>query len=517
MATFDTPDYIMGNSAGITTSLSTVLTTLDQALQALEPAPSATIVRFNTTVRCDAGSTTRTDMTDTTITQTETAVGTITYMPTFVLPAVSNQSIQIPPFSIVPHQIAMQSAPITLIDKLEVQAYSITAGETVNCFGYNGATDFYLGCESGNVYWFDASIPQWTLMMTFDNAVRVLYFHTQSGKMYIGGKFDSMTFPSSIAGLNKVCFSTTFPLLYSSIAVDIFFNYGVNGFNNPVNAITGDGSWIYFGGEFTTITGSALSCLYIAVYDVGTGSIYSLDNTNGYGFNNTVFGLNLITDKLAITGQFNQLNISTSYSPAYCCCLTLSGGWGVSNVEYLYGSSGALTTPIDILNSVQGDGSVFWISTKSTNINGNGVNYMIQAPYSSFPSNTAVGSNEFINPQTSYNLFDTIGSVSNTDSVYLKFGAIQATLPFSPLFIYWNVLYSRQEFIDMTTGFIYAFTGSSNNTFTLQNSREIRQGGATYTIGFTMTPTGNGYGFSSTLLWNGSYYITSSINGGSAN
>jgi len=514
--TFEAPNYEIGNSGSITASLSSVLTTLDQALQALQVAPSATIVKFNNTVRCDAGSTTRTDMTDTTITQTEPAVGTITYMPTFVLPAVSNQSIQIPPFSIVPHQIAMQSAPVPLIDKLEVQAYSITAGETVNCFGNNGA-DFYLGCESGNVYWYDVSTPQWALIMTFDNAVRVLFYHSQSGRMYIGGKFDSMIFPSSIAGLNKVCYSTTFPLLYSSIAVDIFFNYGVNGFNNPVNAITGDGSWIYFGGEFTTITGSALSCLYIAVYDVGTGSIYSLDNTNGYGFNNNVFGLNLINDRLAITGQFNQLNISTSYSPAYCCCLTLSGGWGVSNVEYLYGSSGALTTPIDILNSVQGDGSVFWISTKSTNINGNGVNYMIQAPYSSFPSNSAIGSNGFINPQTSYNLFDTIGSVSNTDSVYLKFGAIQATLPFSPLFIYWNVLYSRQEFIDMTTGAIYAFTGSSNNTFTLQNSREIRQGGATYTIGFTMSPTGNGYGFSSTLLWNGSYYITSSINGGSAN
>jgi len=85
------------------------------------------------------------------------------------------------------------------------------------------------------------------------------------------------------------------------------------------------------------------------------------------------------------------------------------------------------------------------------------------------------------------------------------------------LFIYWNVLYSRQEFIDMTTGAIYAFTGSSTNTFTLQGGRTIEQGGATYSIGFLMTPTGTGYGFSSTLLWNGTYYTTTSINGGSAN
>jgi hypothetical protein len=514
--TFILPDYTIGNSADCQTQSIGVLQGLDQALQALLPAPNATTVKFNNTVRCDAGASTRTDMTPTTITQTEPAVGTITYMPTFVLPAVSNQSIQIPPFSVVPHQIALQSAPITLIDKLEVQPYSITAGETVNCFGNNGA-DFYLGCESGNIYWYDVSTPQWALIMTFDNAVRVLFYHSQSGRMYIGGKFDSMTSPSSILGLNKVCYSTTFPNLFSSIAVDVFTNYGVNGFDNPVNAITGDGSYLYFGGEFTTITSAGLSCPRIAVYDITPSTIHALDNTNGYGFDNNVFGLNLINDKLAITGQFSQLSISSTYFPSYCCCLQFSGGYNVSNVEYLYGSSGALTTPIDILNSVQGDGSVFWISTKSTNINGNGVNYMIQAPYSSFPSNSAIGSNGFINPQTSYNLFDTIGSVSNTDSVYLKFGAIQATLPFSPLFIYWNVLYSRQEFIDMTTGAIYAFTGSSNNTFTLQGGRTIEQGGATYSIGFTMTPTGTGYGFSSTLLWNGSYYITSSINGGSAN
>lgn len=50
MATFDAPDYIIGNSASITASLSSVLTQLDQALQALEPAPNATTVQFNNAV-----------------------------------------------------------------------------------------------------------------------------------------------------------------------------------------------------------------------------------------------------------------------------------------------------------------------------------------------------------------------------------------------------------------------------------------------------------------------------------
>jgi hypothetical protein len=516
MTTFETPDYIIGNSASITSSLSSVLTTLDQALQALEPAPSATIVRFNTTVRCDAGSTTRTDMTNTIITQTETGVGTIPFMPTFVLPAVSNQSIQIPPFTFNPHQIICQSAPIPLIDKLEVQSYFINAGETVNCYGSNG-TEFYLGCESGNVYWYDASIPQWTLMMTFDNAVRVLYYHAQSGRMYIGGKFDNLIFPLSIAGLNKVCYSTSFPSLFNSIAVDVFVNYGVNGFDNPVNAITGDGSYLYFGGEFNSITGGGLNCPAIAVYDISPNTIHALDNTGGYGFNGAVYGLNLISDRLAITGQFTQLNLSTPYSPAYCCCLQFSSGFNVNNVDYLFGIPTVLTNPIDILNSVQGDGSTFWISTRDSNINSSGVEYMIQAPPFSFSSNSAVGSNQFAVPQTSYNLFDSIGSVGIGDSVYLKTGAIQATIPFSPLFIYWNSTINRQDFIDMTTGSIYAFSGSPNNNFTLQGGREIRQQGATFTTGIVMTPTGTGYGFASTLLWNGTYYTTTSVNSGNPN
>jgi len=50
MATFDTPDYVIGNSATIQAQLAGVLTTLDQALQALEPAPSSTVVQFNNAI-----------------------------------------------------------------------------------------------------------------------------------------------------------------------------------------------------------------------------------------------------------------------------------------------------------------------------------------------------------------------------------------------------------------------------------------------------------------------------------
>ena len=60
MATFDVPNYIIGNSATITASLSSVLTTLDQALQALDVAPNATTVQFTDTILLTDGTTSNT-------------------------------------------------------------------------------------------------------------------------------------------------------------------------------------------------------------------------------------------------------------------------------------------------------------------------------------------------------------------------------------------------------------------------------------------------------------------------
>jgi len=57
MATFEAPNYVIGNSSTITAQLSSVLTTLDQALQALQPAPNSTTVQFNDTLVLNDGST----------------------------------------------------------------------------------------------------------------------------------------------------------------------------------------------------------------------------------------------------------------------------------------------------------------------------------------------------------------------------------------------------------------------------------------------------------------------------
>jgi len=520
MATFDTPDYIIGNSASITTSLSTVLTQLDQALQALEPAPSSSIVKFNNTVRCDAGGTTITDMTPTNITQTETSVGTLTYIPSFNLPAVSNQAIQIPPFNQNPHQIILTSAPVPLIDTLVATPYSIPSGEIVNCYGASsGGSDLYLGCDSGNIYWFNtasAPFPTWDLMMTMNGSVRCLYFHQNSGRMYIGFRGDSMVVPYYQGNLNYICYTTSFPALYSSLTTDTWTNYGTNGFNAVVNAVSGDGSYLYFGGEFTQNFAGSVSVSYIAVYDwISTGNLYPFDNVSGYGFDNTVYGLSLYNDKLCATGFFSNVIISSGVIPSqYCVCLTMVGGYIVNSTEYLFGNPYALTNPILVLDSVKELSATFYISTADSVISGNSVNYMIQAPSASFAGCSVVGYNQFNYPQTSFNTQYNISSVG-IDQVYLLNGEIKANLPFQP-YLYYNWFYSRNDIIDLGSGQIYAFTAPAVNNWTLQNSRTITYQGVNWTGGWNINPSvGNGYGVSTILYWNGSIYIPIATTGGS--
>jgi hypothetical protein len=514
MATFEAPNYVIGNSSTITAQLSSVLTTLDQALQALQPAPNATTVKFNDTIILDNGGTDITNITNTTITKFESGIGTMTYMPSFDLQAVSNQSIQIPPFNAVPHQVILQSAPVPLIDTLNLLPWTIS-GEQVNTYAFNGTSDMYLGCESGNIYWYNTSNLTWDLMLTFDGSIRCLYFHNQSGRMYIGGKFGNMTYPFSFGGINALCFSNTFPNLDGSISVDVWANYGVNGFDAAVNAITGDGTYLYFGGEYKYIYGGGLNAQYITCFEwSGSQFIYAFDNTNGYGFDAYVYGLSLISDRLCVTGNFNNVISNMGYTTAlYCVSITLIAGYIVNSTEFLYGNPTALTMKIDILDSIKNDGNVFYISTSDPNINGLGVNYMIQAPYYAFSSSSACGNNEYLTRQTSFNLQGGTPASVGGDAIYLISGIAKATFSFTP-YMYWNYAFGREEFIDMGNGQIYAFNGSTQNQFTLQNSRSIVYQGSTSTQGWVFTPSGNGYGISTVLYWNGGFYIPIATTGG---
>jgi len=518
MATFDTPDYIMGNSATITASLSTVLTTLDQALQALEPAPNSTTVKFNNTVRCDAGSTFITDMTPTQITQTETAIGTLYYTPTQFVQANSNVPTPIPASTTPYHRVILESSPVPIIDTLEPVNWTLPSGETINTFS-NDSGNLYLGCESGNVYYFDNISETWNLQATFDGAVRCIYYHSTPSKLYIGGNFDNMLSPAPIGGLNKVCYIGSGLPSLANVSVDIWNNYSVNGFDKEVNAIVANNDNVYFGGKFEYNSNSSLNCRFIATYEwATTGNLYALDNqTSGTGFGGIVWSLSLISFYLCVAGDFNSIITQTGTSTAnYCCQLVITTTFfTVNQVDFLYNNNTALSNPISKTDAVQNDGTYFYISTNDNNIAGNGLNYFIGTNTANqFPAPFQLGLNEaVIQQQFQYVASQGANFSIGVDSVYLTNSTIIATIPFGSPYLYWNFHYARVEFYDPTTGFIYAFTGSSINQFTFSGGRGLIYNGTSYLTGINFTA---GQGYTAELLYGiqGSYYALISNTGG---
>ena len=495
MATFDTPDYVIGNSSVVQGQMITVLTQLDQALQALEPAPNATTVQFNDKIISSNVS------------------GTATYIPSLILQANSNFDVPITTLTQNPHQVILQSGPVPIVDTLDPLPYTIVP-ETFNTFSYDSG-EMYIGCESGNVYWFDTSTQSWNLQAQFDGAVRCIYWHSPSGKLYFGGNFNNMISPAPIGGLNKVCYiSSGLPSL-ASVSVDIWVNYGVNGFDREVNAIVGDNDNMYFGGKFQFNSNSSLSCKFIATYNwSSTGDLYALDNTGGNGFDNIVWSLALTSSNLCVAGDFQSITTNTGPTTAnFCCQIQISGTFfTVVQVDFLYSTATALSNPISKTEAVKTDGSNFYISTADSNINGAGLNYFIGTGIgASFPSVFQLGNNDAI-AQQQFTLQGSIASVGS-DNVYLQNNTIIATIPFAS-YLYWNNFYSRIEFIDLTTGDIYAFIGLTANRFTFQSGRYLEQQGTQYTGGISLGQSGSGYGFTEVLLWNGTYYTPTWILGG---
>jgi hypothetical protein len=493
---------IQAQFAGINIVL-TGLTALEQALQALEPAPNATTVVFNSKIKL-IGTTPNITVLD------PINAEVLTYLPTQFVQSNSNNVTAIPTCTIQQHNVILQSSVIPILDTLQVQAWSITSGEQVNCYAWTGQYS-YLGCRSGRVYWFDINLSSWTLLLTFDRAVRSMFYQSNTGRLYFGGRFDNLNIPFSIAGLNKICYTTDFPNLSGSIAVDVWINYGSNGFNGAVNAITSENNFIYFGGEFSDLNSGGLQCSYLAIYDYNTGMVHALDNQNGNGFDAPVHALAIASEHLVATGHFNQVLSNTGSSTSnYCVSIYLNGGMFVNTLEHLYGNPTALSTPIDFFGSVVTDGTNFYISTKDYNIDGQGANYMVQAPYNSFPSGSPIGANEYLDYQTSF-ILPNVFSVSSNDSVYLTEGFKQGTLPFSP-YIYFNYELNRPEFIDLGSGQIYAFTGPNVNPFVFGGGRVLLYNDVSYT-GFQFS--GGGTGKIATLFWNGyAYFLTANTGNG---
>lgn len=493
---------IQAQFAGINIVL-TGLTALEQALQALEPAPNATTVVFDSKIKL-IGTTPNITVLD------PINAEVLTYLPTQFVQANSNNVTAIPTCTIEKHTVFLQSSVVPLIDTLLPTGYSIPGGEQVNCFCDTGSYMF-IGCESGNVYYFNSSTTTWDLSATFEYSVRCLYWHYYQSRLYIGGKFQHMSYPTPLTNLYNVCYATDFPV-FNMMGVDVWSNYGTNGFDGAVNAITSDGSFMYFGGEFNYIQSNGLYCLKLACYDwSSTNMIYALDNLSGGGFTDRVMGLSTLNNYLCVVGEFNTIITNSGYLTAnYCVSIFLNAGFLVGSMEFLYGNPSALDTSISVYGSVKNDGTYFYISCANSNIYGNGVNYLFQTPYYSFPSVSAIGNNAYGTTQTSFTLTGGIASVGY-DNLYFVEGDMKASLPFQS-YIYWNNYYGRVEFIDTGSGQIYAFTGVNGNPFVFGGGRVLLYNDVSYS-GFQFS--GGGTGKIATLFWNGyAYFLTANTGNG---
>jgi hypothetical protein len=475
-------------------------------------------------ISCNAGGSTRIDITPTTITQVEPLVGTLTYLPSFNLQAVSNQSIQIPPFTANPHQLVLQSAPILAIDQFQLQVGTIPAGETVLCSLYSANGNQFIGTDAGNIYWYDNNVPSWNLKNSFNGAIYSLLQYTPTGDIYVGGAFTTDILFTLTA--NYVCFVDDSSV--SSASTQLIWSNGDNGFNNTVYSIVTDNAgWIYFGGAFNrTGTTFATNVLRFACLEIASNTIYAINNIATDGFNGTVYNMtfpNPASHTITFSGSFTQVIVNgvvytSNYVLEFDVNALLANGYDVNGVTLFCDlfSSTLLTVPITTPNMLINDGYAVAVGLNEifTNPPPSSVvcNYGCIALGNIGVGVDSIGNNTFTGSFTSM-LYGGNGLtyIMVGNDLY-EDGTLIATLPFPAKIFNNDSAGGLIFFADASTGEFYALNGSIYNEFTLQNSRTIiNNQGQTFTGGWKFQPSTQpayaGYGQATVLYWNGTFYI----------
>jgi hypothetical protein len=367
-----------------------------------------------------------------------------------------------------------------------------------------------------NLFYYDTLNTTWTSVAQFNGPVRCLYYKNNTNMLYIGGSFQIMIQPRNI-NFNNICSInlSTLPTdhQFTNVVPFTYVNYPeVNGFQGAVNAIVTDGNngdsynYIYIGGEFTSISEGELVCNRICAYDTSTLTVYALNDESGNGFDETVYSLAFSLGHLAVAGMFTSLTSGNTYSVKSCVCLKMNN-YRVQSINYISKNANTLVNGIDLYQAIKVDVTGYFIvSTNDANITENAFHYMLLLSFD-FVNTSAVGGNAFLRPQTSfviepiYNGY--IGSCGGNN--YCMNGVSYSDMIFSPI-IFWNGATHQPEFIDISTGKIYAFTGSLYNTFALSPERQLQYNGVAYSYGIQIKPIGTGKGMNTTLLWDGEYY-----------
>ena len=426
------------------------------------------------------------------------------WIPQTNVQSVSNTPINIPVYG-GNHQLLLRASPVPVIDTLVLQTQFIGVG-TVNCSAVGNGYQ-WLGTSNGEIYCYDSTANNWTLVAQFNGQIHALFYAAGYDRLYIGGIFTACNTPTSFSAYANVAYIPA-PSTAQIIPDNLVWSGNSNGgFNSACNAITGDGADnVYFGGAFTTNADNTITLKNFGCYDQATNVISPIDNNPSNGFNNNPYSLDYLSGSICATGQFTNITAGgTPYNSPYCVVFAIIGN-AVSSVSILNNGTTTLSAAISFaFDLIDNDGTDFIVAIGEI-YSGNSytLKYLMKVSLAGSPS--PVGSNAITSYLTSFFRKVTTGlthAITNTGEYYID-GAL-ATAGMSGYFTF-NYIGSDTVYFNLQgIGSQWAFVGSSGNTFLFGGVRQIQwYNGALFSTGYlAQTPT-NG----STLLlnWNGTYY-----------
>jgi len=426
------------------------------------------------------------------------------WIPQANVQSVSSTPINIPVYG-GNHQLLLRASAVPVIDTLALQTQFIGVG-TVNCSAVGNGYQ-WLGTSNGEIYCYDNTTNNWTLVAQFNGQINALFYAAGYDRLYIGGIFTACNTPSTPLTYNSVAYIPA-PTTSQIFPDNLVWSGSVSGgFNSSCNAITGDGADnVYFGGAFTTNADGTTTLNYFGCYDQASNVLSPIDGNPSNGFNASPYSLDYLSGSICATGQFTVITASgIPYLSPYCVVFAISGN-AVSSVSQLDNGTTSLTVAISFaFDLIDNDGTDFIVAIGEIySSNSYTLNYLMKVSLAGSPS--PVGSNAITSYLTSFFRKVTTGlthALTNTGEYYID-GAL-ATAGMSGYFTF-NYIGSDTVYFNLQgIGSQWAFVGSSANTFLFGGGRQLQwYNGAFFSTGYIAQSPTNG----STLLlsWNGTYY-----------
>ena len=386
-------------------------------------------------------------------------------------------------------------------------------------------TAFWVGTDTGKLYWTNNNGSSWNIPnsgsndYTFNNRIRCIMAF--NGQLWIGGDFTS----ESANTFNYICYLDTNEVLQPANWGSIM---GSNGVNAPVWTMVENGSYLYFGGAFTTDNTNVLGVNKLASVDAGL-TLYDTDGQttglNGNGISGNYIHQILINgaypDNMAICGDINNFNSNTlGFGTITCdnfCVWRFSGN--ATNAVALYPVfQGSILLNSRSL-SVMRNGYAFYVGGNFSNTQevgtGNNLPYFFNIEYDG-----STAWNQVANPYSFVATSPIILQLhlnglwwADANGALYQGGNLLVNAPFGPT---WSWIG------DETTGNYFSTNSPSQNPITMYywNTSDaisivlsdalVAPNGNTYSGNLVL----NALGSTAELIWSGSYWYVLSTQGG---